>query len=172
MSRVKLKPINEQVIVITGASSGIGLAAARLAIERGAKVVLVARSKQTIDALAAQLNRSGTRAISVPCDVSQRSEMHRVVRVALDQFGRIDTWVNDAGLSIYGRIEEVSKEDSKRLFDVNFWGVYHGALAVLPFLRRTGGALINVGSEVPEAVVPLQGTAGQIYGSGGHKYSR
>src|ERR1700712_120281 len=76
---------------------------------------------------------------------------------AIEKFGRIDTWINDAGLSIYGRLDEVSEEDSRRLFDVNFWGVVNGSLTALPHLRAQGGALINVGSEVSDAVVPLQG---------------
>ena len=73
------------------------------------------------------------------------------------RFGRIDTWINNAGISIFGRLEEVAEEDSRRLFDTNFWGVVHGSLAALPYLRKNGGALINVGSEVSDAVVPYQG---------------
>ncbi|HEY0551823.1 MAG TPA: SDR family oxidoreductase [Verrucomicrobiae bacterium] len=157
MSRVKLKPIQEQVIVITGASSGIGLATAKLAAERGAKVVLAARSNETLAGIVNEIKQTGGEAIAVPCDVADRAQVDQLVQTALDRFGRIDTWVNDAGLSIYGRLEEVSEEDSKRLFDINFWGVYHGSLAVLPHLKKNGGALINVGSEVSEAVVPLQG---------------
>ncbi len=157
MSRVKLKPIEEQVIVITGASSGIGLATARLAAKGGARVVLAARSKETLGNIADEINQAGGEAISVPCDVSDRQQVDRLVNSALQRFGRIDTWVNDAGLSIYGKLEEVSEQDSKELFEINFWGVYHGSLAVLPHLKSNGGALINIGSEVSEAVVPLQG---------------
>src|SRR5690606_12375004 len=69
----------------------------------------------------------------------------------------IDTWVNNAGVSIYGRLEEVSEEDSRRLFDINLWGVVNGSLAALPFLRASGGVLANLGSEVSDAVLPLQG---------------
>jgi len=80
-----------------------------------------------------------------------------VAQEAISRFGRFDTWVNNAGVSIYGRLDEVSEADSRRLFDTNFWGVVNGSLVALPYLRPNGGALINVGSEVSEAVVPLQG---------------
>ena len=86
-----------------------------------------------------------------------RSRSSASPQAAVDRFGRIDTWVNNAGVSIYGRLDEVTEEDSRRLFDTNFWGVVNGSLAALPHLKRQGGALINVGSEVSEAVVPLQG---------------
>src|SRR3954466_9245232 len=104
MSKIKLKPIEEQVIVITGASSGIGLATAQLAAKRGAKVVLAARSAETIRKIAEEINNSGAQAIAVPCDVTNRSEVERVAEAAVEGFGRIDTWVNDAGVSIYGRL--------------------------------------------------------------------
>jgi short-subunit dehydrogenase len=157
MSKVKLKPIEEQVMVITGASSGIGLATARLAARRGAKVVLAARSGGTTDAIAADINNAGGKAVSVACDVTDRAQVKALADAAIRNFGRIDTWVNDAGVSIYGRLDEISEEDARRLFEVNFWGVYYGSMAALPHLTTQGGALINVGSEVSEAVVPLQG---------------
>lgn len=157
MSKAKLKPIDRQVIVITGASSGIGLATARLAAKRGAKLVLAARSQETTKRVADEINQGGGEAIAVSCDVADRHQVERLAETAVERFGRIDTWVNDAGLSIYGRLDEVSEEDSRRLFDINFWGVYHGSLAALPHLKANGGALINLGSEVSEAVVPLQG---------------
>jgi len=80
-----------------------------------------------------------------------------MAQVATGRFGRIDTWVNNAGIAVYGRLDEVSEEDSRRLFDTNFWGVVNGSLVALRYLRQNGGALINVGSEVSEAVVPLLG---------------
>ena len=83
--------------------------------------------------------------------------MDAIVSAALERFHRIDTWVNNAGVSIYGRLDEVSDADSRRLFETNFWGIVNGSLAALPHLKTTGGALINVGSEVSEAVIPLQG---------------
>lgn len=154
---VSLKPLDQQVIVITGASSGIGLATAAAAAEQGAKLVLAARSGQTLDNIVQQINANGSDAISVIADVSDRGQVERIAEAAIGRFGRIDTWINDAGLSIYGRLEEVRDEDSRRLFDINFWGVVYGSLVALPHLRANGGALINVGSEVSEAVVPMQG---------------
>ena len=154
---VKLKKLKDQVIVITGASSGIGLCTAQSAARSGAKVVLAARSEDTLDEAVKIINENGGEAISVVCDVSDRAQVDNLAAQAIARFGRIDTWVNDAGLAIYGRLDEVSEEDSRRLFDVNFWGVVNGSLAALPHLKAQGGALINVGSEVSEAVAPMLG---------------
>ena len=153
----KLKPLNEQVIVITGASSGIGLATAETAARAGAKVVLAARSEEAMDDVVKRITAAGGHAMYVPCDVAERTHVERVAAEAVARFGRIDTWVNNAGLGIYGRLDEVSEADARRLFDVNFWGVVNGSLAALPHLKRQGGALINVGSEVSDAYVPLLG---------------
>jgi len=152
-----LKPLDQQVIVITGASSGIGLATAMAAAQQGASLVLAARSLQTLDGLVAQLAESGAKAIALQCDVGDRVQVQRVGDAAIQRFGRIDTWINNAGVSIYGRVDEVSDDDSQRLFQTNFWGVVHGSLVALPHLRAHGGALINLGSEVSDAAIPLQG---------------
>jgi short-subunit dehydrogenase len=154
---ISLKPIDRQVMVITGASSGIGLATAEAAAARGAKLVLAARSAHALEDIAARLKQTGARAIVVPCDVSDREQVEQLAQTAISNFERIDTWVNNAGVSIYGRLDEVSEADSRRLFDTNFWGVYHGSITALPYLKESGGALINVGSEVSDAVIPLQG---------------
>jgi short-subunit dehydrogenase len=153
---LKLKPLDQQVIVITGASSGIGLATAESAAKQGAKLVLASRSEQAMTELVGRLNGAGGEAIFVPCDVADRRQVDAVARAAIARFGRIDTWVNNAGIAIYGRLDEVSEEDSRRLFETNFWGVVHGSLAALPYLKH-GGALINLGSEVSEAAIPLLG---------------
>jgi short-subunit dehydrogenase len=156
--KVSLKPLDQQVMVITGASSGIGLATALAAAAQGAQLVLGARSKETLDEVVAQINQRGPgRSIAVKADVGVREDVQALAQAAIDEFGRIDTWINDAGVSIYGRLDEVSDEDSHRLFQTNFWGVVYGSLAALPHLKRQGGTLINVGSEVSDAVVPLQG---------------
>jgi len=152
-----LKPVEEQVIVITGASSGIGLATAQAAAQRGARVVLAARSIDTLERICNDIEAAGGEAMAVEVDVGSRDDVERLAQTAIERFGRIDTWVNNAGVAIYGRLEQVSEADSRRLFDTNFWGVVNGSLAALPHLRRQGGALINVGSEVSDAVIPLQG---------------
>jgi short-subunit dehydrogenase len=152
-----LKPLDQQVIVITGASSGIGLATVELAASHGAKLVISARSEETLSDIVGAIQSAGGEAIHVAADVGSREQVEHIAQAAIEHFGCIDTWINDAGGSIYGRLEEVSEEDSRRLFDTNFWGVVNGSLAALPHLRRNGGALINVGSEVSDAVIPLQG---------------
>lgn len=154
---ITLKPLKEQVIVITGASSGIGLATAEAAAKHGAKLVLAARSEQAMTEIVERLTATGAEVAFVPCDVSERIQVERLALEAINLFTRIDTWINNAGVSIYGRLDEVSEADSRRLFDTNFWGVYNGSLTALPYLKAQGGALINVGSEVSETVIPLQG---------------
>ena len=151
------KPLDQQVMVLTGASSGIGLCTAILAAERGARLVLVARSEDTLQRLVEQIESNGGEAIYVVADVADREQMLHVAQAAVDQYGRIDTWVNDAGVSSYSRLDKISEADSRRIFDTNFWGVVNGSLIALPYLRKQGGALINLGSEVSEEVVPLQG---------------
>lgn len=152
-----LKPLSQQVMVITGASSGIGLAAAMMAAEQGAKVVLAARSADALYSIVQDIKGAGGEAVYVVADVADRQQVQAIATAAIAAFGRIDTWVNDAGVSIYGRLDEVKDEDSRRLFDVNFWGLVNGSLVALEYLHASGGALINVGSEVSEAIVPLQG---------------
>jgi NAD(P)-dependent dehydrogenase (short-subunit alcohol dehydrogenase family) len=153
----KLKPISEQVIVITGASSGIGLATAQEAAKRGARVVLASRDATDIQTAADGITAAGGQAVAVVADVGDRGAMEGLAEEALRVFGRIDTWVNNAGVSIYGQIEEVPLDDAHQLFRTNYWGVVHGSLAALPHLKRHGGALINVGSELSETALPLQG---------------
>jgi short-subunit dehydrogenase len=152
-----LKPVAEQVIVITGASSGIGRATAQAAADKGAKVVLAARSEEALRDMVAAIEAGGGAAAFVVADVGSRADVEKVGEMAIARFGRIDSWVNNAGVAIYGRLDEVSERDSRRLFDTNFWGVVNGSLVALPYLRQAGGALINVGSEVSDAVIPLQG---------------
>jgi short-subunit dehydrogenase len=155
--KISLKPLKEQVIVITGASSGIGQATAREAARRGARLVLVSRNKQALDSLIEELKERGTDAIAVVADVGVHENHQKIVDAAMTRFGGIETWVNNAGVSIFGKLEEVAIEDQRQLFETNFWGVVYGSLAAASQLRLTGGAIINVGSEVSDRAIPLQG---------------
>ncbi|WP_372383495.1 SDR family oxidoreductase [Xanthomonas sp. NCPPB 1068] len=151
------RPLDQQVILITGASSGIGLCTALAAAEAGARVVLVARSSGILQEVAALLTEQGHQAIAVVADVADPAQLQHAADAALARFGRIDTWVNNAGVAIFGLLQEVDDHDSRRMFDINFWGVVYGSRIALPHLAASGGVLINLGSEASEAVVPWQG---------------
>ena len=155
---IKLKRLEDQVIVITGATSGIGLATAKRAAERGARVVLCSRNEPELQETVAQIEGAGGTARSVAADVSSPEDVERLAAAAIEEFGSLDTWVNNAGVSFYGRLTEVAIEDMRQLFEVNFWGTVYGSRAAVQQLRRNGGALINVGSIVSDRAIPLQGT--------------
>ena len=150
--KVQLKPIEEQVIVITGASSGIGLATAKLAAERGARVVASSRDETDLNAAVEEIRHAGGQATAVVADVGDWDAVREIANTAIREYGRIDTCVNNAGVSIYGKIEEVTIEDAERLFKTNYWGVVNGSLTALEYLKRNGGTLINVGSELTGGV--------------------
>lgn len=153
---MKLKPLNEQVMVITGASSGIGLTTARLAAKQGARLVLAARSEGALRQLTGEIVDAGGQAIYAVTDVSREEDVHRVADLALTTYGTFDTWVNNAGVGMYGRLEESEIGDMRRLFDVNFWGIVYGSRVAAAYLKGPGGALINMGSVVSEQAIPLQ----------------
>jgi short-subunit dehydrogenase len=161
---VKLKKLKDQVIIITGASSGIGLATARMAAKQGARLVLAARSRDALQRLTNEITQSGGRAIYVVADVGKQEDVRAIARAAQDAFGGFDTWINNAGTGMYGRLEEISIDDMRRLFETNFWGLIYGSLEAVKHLRQRGGALINIGSTVSERAVPLQG----IYSASKH----
>jgi len=150
----KLKPIEQQVIVITGASSGIGLTTARMAARRGARLVLASRSDETLEQITDEI---GPNATYVRADVGHEEDMQKIAEQAHLHFGSFDTWVNNAGVSIYGKILDVPIEDQRKLFETNYWGVVYGSKVACQHLRHRGGALINIGSTVSDRAVPLQG---------------
>ena len=154
---LKLRPIDEQVMVITGADSGIGLATARAAAARGARVVICSRSEEGLRQVASEIEAEGGSVVWFACDVADEDAMIALAETAVAAFGRIDTWVNNAGVSVYGETETVPVEDARRLFDTNYWGTVNGSLAALPYLRENGGALINIGSILSDRAIPLQG---------------
>jgi len=152
-----LKPLKEQTIIITGASSGIGRATAREAARRGAKLVLASRNREALDHLVDELKGQGAAAVAVVADVGNPDDHDKIVQTAMLSFGGFETWVNNAGVSIFGKLEDVAIEDQRQLFETNYWGVVYGSMAALRELRQRGGALINVGSEVSDRAIPLQG---------------
>ncbi len=158
---VKLKPLEQQVIVITGATSGIGLATAQAAAKAGARLVLAARSQPDLDTVARQL---GGRVATVAADVADPTAVRRIHEAAHAHFGGFDTWVNNAGVGMWGKLEQGNLADFKRLYDTNFWGIVNGSLEAIKHLKKHGGALINLGSVVSDVAVPIQG----MYASSKH----
>lgn len=154
---IPLKRLEEQVVVITGATSGIGLVTARMAARRGARLVLAARNEEALRSLAEELGHAAHDAAYVVADVGRIEDVKRIADAARVRFGGFDTWVNNAGVAIYGRIHDVTLDDHRRLFDTNYWGVVHGCMVAMEHLRHTGGAIINIGSVASDRASPLQG---------------
>jgi short-subunit dehydrogenase len=139
--------VDGAVVVLTGASSGIGRAAAQRFAEKGAHVVLAARGGNSLQESAAECAAHGVRAIAVPTDVADNDQVEALARRAVDEFGRIDVWVNDAAVMAYGAIGEVPMHVQRRILEVNLMGTMHGARAALPQLaRQRRGVIINVAS--------------------------
>lgn len=153
----QLRKLDEQTMVITGASSGIGLVTARMAARRGARLVLAARSEEALKQLTDEIRAAGGEAIAVVADVGREEDVRRIADAALHRFGGFDTWVNNAGVSIYGKLLEIETADLRHLFETNFWGVVYGSLAAARHLRGRGGAIINLGSTLSDRAIPIQG---------------
>lgn len=148
--------MENKIVVITGASSGMGRATALEFARNGNTVVLAARRKGALEVLAEECERIGGQALSVPTDVSKEDEVNAIARKAWDKFGRLDVWVNNAAVTLFGRLEEVPTDAVHKVLDTNLMGYIYGARAVLPYFREQGhGILINLSSVV--------GVVGQPY---------
>ena len=156
---LKLKPLDRQVMVITGATSGIGLSTARAAAARGATLMLAARNEEALKSVCDDLAGKGAKTAYVVADVGVESEVRAIAEAAIARFGGFDTWVNDAGVSIFGEIVKTPLADQRRLFETNYWGVVYGSLIAVEHFRDRpgGGALINLGSVLGDLAIPLQG---------------
>jgi short-subunit dehydrogenase len=149
------RSIKDSVVVITGASSGIGRAAALDFAKEGARLVLASRGEDQLQAVANECQSLGATSIAVPTDVSQREAVEDLARRAIDTFGGIDIWVNDAAVSLFARIEEAPWEDYRQVIETNLFGYIHGARAVVPHFRERGrGVLINISSMVGKTGAP------------------
>ena len=154
---INLKPLEQQTIVITGGTSGNGLATARAAARKGASLVLAARNADALDEVAEELRATGARVATCTADVASDADIERIAQTAIDDFGGFDTWVNDAAAAMYGRMDEIPMEDHRRVFDVNYFGVLKGSLVAAEHLREKGGAIINIGSVLSDRSMILQG---------------
>lgn len=150
------RPLQEQVIAITGASSGIGRATAEAAAARGAAVVLIARNEVALRTTAREIETAGGRALAAVADVARYEEVEQAVAAAILRFGRIDTWVNNASVYAVAPVERMSVEEIERVLHVNVMGTVHGTKAVLPhFIEQSQGAFINVSSVAGVRALPL-----------------
>lgn len=155
-----IPPVSEQVVVIAGASSGIGREAALRFAARGARVVVSARGEAKLRSLVAEITTAGGQALAEPADVAHAEEMERLAERAVAAYGRIDTWVHSAGVGLWAEFKDTTPEEWERVIDVNLNGVAHAARAALPHLRETGGALIVISSSEGPVALPFQAAYG------------
>src|ERR1700691_324150 len=151
----------DKIVVVTGASAGIGAELAKQLAAKGAKVVLAARRKEELDAVAKGI---GEHALAVVTDVTKKSDVERLARAALERFGRIDVWVNNAGRGISRSVAELTDEDLDAMWTVNMKSVVYGIQAVLPhFKARNTGQIINISSGLSRApLAPVRAAYGAV----------
>src|SRR5215204_3847313 len=154
---MQLKPIEEQVVVLMGASSGIGRETALRFAERGAKVVVSARSEKGLASLVEEIQDKGGEAVAIPADVSEFEQVRAVADGAVEEYGRLDTWVHLSAVILFAAFGDTTPEEFQRIIDVNLIGQVYGAMAALPHIKREGGgALIHVSSMGARRSIPLQ----------------
>ena len=147
-NQLKLKPLDEQVIVITGATSGHGLCAAQMAASQGARVMLAARDEDALKQVCAEIRASGGTADYVVTDAGKEVDVQNLADQTIDRFGGFDCWVNNAGIGVYAEVLDLEIEDHRKVFETNYWGVVYGSMIAARHLKSKsgGGALINIGS--------------------------
>ena len=146
-----------QVVAITGASSGIGRAIARAFGSAGAKVGLIARGIDGLNAAAAEIRSAGGEALVLPCDVSNAEQVEKAAQALMSAYGRIDVWINDAMVSVFSPALEMTPDEFRRVMEVNYLGTVHGTLAALRFMQHAGeGVIIQIGSALVYRSIPLQ----------------
>ena len=154
---MQLKPISQQVVVVVGASSGIGREAALQFAKRGASVVVAARSQPGLESLVDEIRQAGGEATAVIADVADLEQVKAIADKTVAIYGRLDTWVHAAATAVFGTFEQIAPEEFKRVIDVNLMGQVYGAMAALPYLRQTGqGAFISISSMEGRRALPFQ----------------
>src|SRR5215216_4221818 len=157
----QLKPVGEQVVVLMGASSGIGRESALMFARKGARVVVSARGEEGLDSLVQEISDEGGEAIAVPADTSDFGQVKAVAERAVEEYGRLDTWVHLAAVGLFATFEETTPEEFARVVDVNLMGQVYGAMAALPHLKRAGrGALIHISSVEAKRSFPFHSAYG------------
>jgi NAD(P)-dependent dehydrogenase (short-subunit alcohol dehydrogenase family) len=163
------KPVSEQVVVVAGASSGIGRAAARALAERGAKVVVSGRNEDGLDGAVREIEERGSEGLAVVADATSLVDAESLCARAVERFGRIDTFVNSVMVTVYAEVEELDPDELRRVMDVNFLGRAHTYRAALPHLKETRGTFVDVNSGLAYRGIPLQAAycaskaAGRVY---------
>jgi len=149
--------IKDKVVIITGASSGIGEATAVMLAERGAKVVLGARGLNRLEALARRIGATGGEVTYAQTDVRRREDLTSLVKLALDRYGQLDVLINNAGIMPVSPLDDLRVEDWENMIDINIKGVLYGIAAALPIFRKQGfGHFVNTASTAGHKTVPNQ----------------
>ncbi|MDQ3011665.1 MAG: SDR family oxidoreductase [Acidobacteriota bacterium] len=152
-----IRKLSGTVAVITGATSGIGRETAREFASAGSKVVIAGRRKERLQELANQIETKGGQAFAVPTDVADQAQVESLIEKAVERFGRVDVLVNNAGVAIASRFEEMPLDDFRRLMDVNFWGAVYTCRAAVPQMRKQrSGVILNISSIFGKRGMPFE----------------
>ena len=154
---MQLKPISQQVVAIVGASSGIGRETALQFAQKGAKIIVSARNELGLNSLVTEIQALGGEAKAIKCDVANFEEVKAIADYTVEQYGRLDTWVNCAATGVLAPFEEITPEEFRRVIDVTLMGQVYGAMAAIPYLKQEGkGAMIHISSMEGRRALPLQ----------------